>query len=323
MTDLTVLLATFNGARVLPRVLEGYANLSAGKDGWRLVIVDNASTDETPQIIAAYQDRLPIVAMHEPTPGKNGALNVGLGAIAGDKVIVTDDDAIPQPGFLDAWRRAFDAMPDMDVFGGSIALEFDVPPPDWMLAGELKFEELYAQRKRLTPGAVSPDEIFGPNMAVRRRVFDAGILFNSDIGPNSGDAKYGMGSESEFCNRAFRHGHKTAFASEPCVHHIVRAEQVDPTYWQQRAYRLGRGVASRHWLSGKIGSRERPVWVQAGVDTVRLAPRVGLALPTMLLGKVRWFEAQWEYKFFCGYQDEHRSRQRSARRDLHAEAPGA
>lgn len=313
MSDLTVLLATFNGACVLPRTLEGYVNLAAGMQGWKLVIIDNASTDNSADIIDSFADRLPIQRVTAPEPGKNAALNKGLSAIEGEIIIITDDDAVPQPGFLDAWRAAFRDMPMFDVFGGSIEPLFDVAPPGWMLVRELKFEELYAQRKNLPSGAIEPHNIFGPNMAVRRKVFETGTVFNADIGPNNRDASYGMGSESEFCTRAYANGHAAGFAAGPKVQHIVRADQVTPAFWSARAYRLGRGVASRHWLSGEVSLRERPALVQAVLNAGRRAQRLGKSLARLHPLRVQRFKAAWEYNFFCGYQDEHKRRQAAAR----------
>jgi glycosyltransferase involved in cell wall biosynthesis len=76
--QMTVLLATRNGERVLARTLEGYCRASAPPVGWKLVIVDNGSTDATPDIIKSFKKRLPLDALVEPVPGKSRALNAGL-----------------------------------------------------------------------------------------------------------------------------------------------------------------------------------------------------------------------------------------------------
>ena len=44
---LTVLIATRNGAATLPRVLASYTQLEPPTGGWKLVVVDNGSTDGT------------------------------------------------------------------------------------------------------------------------------------------------------------------------------------------------------------------------------------------------------------------------------------
>jgi len=47
---LTVLFATRNGARTLPGVLDSYLKMSVPAGGWKLIIVDNGSTDSTPDV---------------------------------------------------------------------------------------------------------------------------------------------------------------------------------------------------------------------------------------------------------------------------------
>ncbi|MEA2391973.1 MAG: hypothetical protein QOK31_2082, partial [Solirubrobacteraceae bacterium] len=53
----SVLVPTFEYARFLPRVLDSV--LAQGYQDWELVVSDNASTDETPEIVAAYAAREP------------------------------------------------------------------------------------------------------------------------------------------------------------------------------------------------------------------------------------------------------------------------
>ena len=65
---LTVLFATFNGAHTLPTVLEAYRNLEEPDGGWKLVVVDNGSTDDTPIILNRFKDLLPLTCLHLSEP---------------------------------------------------------------------------------------------------------------------------------------------------------------------------------------------------------------------------------------------------------------
>ena len=115
---LTVLIASFNGEHVLPSVLEAYCRIEAPEGGWKLVIVDNGSTDRTRAIILSYSDRLPIAYVLEPRPGKNAALNTGLSHVDGDLVVFTDDDIFPHIDWLSQLRRAADTHPSFTIFAG-------------------------------------------------------------------------------------------------------------------------------------------------------------------------------------------------------------
>ena len=304
MINLSVLIASHNGANVLPKVLEGYVQSAKNETNWQLIIVDNCSDDSTSKLIEKYQPLLPIVHLHEPRPGKNVALNTGLRHVAGDFVVISDDDAIPEPGFIDAWRTAAETQSDIDVFGGTIRPEFEVLPPEWMLEGELKFEELYAQRKNLAAGRIAPSGIFGPNMAVRRRVFAAGIRFNEDIGPNHNIKQYSMGSETEFCEHAAACGFTTGFNPLPEVRHIVRAHQVSPEFWSARAYRLGRGVAKREQLLGRNAPKHFGKARRLGRAYLGNLKLTNLKHTTPASHPARNFLAEWDYNFQRGYISE-------------------
>ena len=305
MVDLTVLIATHNGADVIGRTLDGYCALESDLALWKLVVVNNASTDETRAILERYEDRLPLTIIDVPTPGKNAALTVGLKAVEGAFVILSDDDAIPQPGFLDHWRDAMAQFPDMQVMGGSIDLVFDTPPPDWLLKEKLRFEELYALRDNIPAGPIDPLGIYGPNMAVRRDVFSAGVTFDPAIGPNGADKNYGMGSESAFCTSAAAAGFQTGFAPAPLVHHIVRDHQMTPEYWAKRAFKLGRGVAQRQWKSGILTLKNRSAIILGLAKIHRTLKQFGLYLLTLLPGNRRKFLSRWDYQFFQGFHTEH------------------
>jgi glycosyltransferase involved in cell wall biosynthesis len=57
--------------------------------GWKLVIVDNGSTDRT-------RDKLRLTYLFEFKRGKNAGLNTGLAHVEGDLIVLTDDDAVPR-----------------------------------------------------------------------------------------------------------------------------------------------------------------------------------------------------------------------------------
>jgi hypothetical protein len=102
---------------------------------------------------------------------------------------------------------------------------------------------LFAERD-LPEGEVRAGEFYGPNMAVRGRVLDAGHRFDENIGPNADDPDYPMGSETEFCFRLARTaGTRSWFTRGPLVDHVVRPEQWSAEALLGRSFRGGRGRA--------------------------------------------------------------------------------
>jgi glycosyltransferase involved in cell wall biosynthesis len=243
---LTVLIATHNGARTLPHVLQGYQQLLAVSGGWKLVIVNNASTDGTRETVRQFESSLPLTYCEESQPGKNRALLTGLHEAEGDLFVFSDDDATPDPGWLSALRRAADERLDYDIFAGAIRPRWEVDPKPWVLEAVNLAVCYTITDPKLPAGPISPKLVWGPNMAVRQRVFDRGYRFDPGVGPSG--TNYAMGSETDFTVRLVEAGFKAWFCPEAVVHHFIRAYQLDRKWILGRAVRFGRGTYRRRLL---------------------------------------------------------------------------
>lgn len=236
----SVLLATYNGVSTIGRFLGALAQCQPPSDDWEVIVVDNASNDSTPEVARAFADKIPLRVLSHPVRGKNRALNRGLENVRGEVVVLTDDDVLPKSDWLVAIQGRATRHPEVDLFGGPILPHWDRAPPPW-LDSAVPFGVAFAITAiDLPDGAVNPRRIWGPNMFVRRRVFDAGLRFDESRGPGPG--QYVMGSETEFTARAAAAGHAAWWCPEIQVHHIIRAEQLERGWLLKRAYRYGKTV---------------------------------------------------------------------------------
>jgi glycosyltransferase involved in cell wall biosynthesis len=100
MPKVSVIIATHNRSAVLPRAVE--SAVRAGTD-LEIIIVDDASTDETPQVCECWADVSSIRYLRaRHRLGVGGARNVGLIASRAPFISFLDDDDIRLPGSLDA-----------------------------------------------------------------------------------------------------------------------------------------------------------------------------------------------------------------------------
>ena len=236
---MTVLIATRNGRRTLAGVLEAYTRVLAPAGGFKLVVVDNGSTDGTSELAAHFRDNLPLTWLVETTPGKNAALNGGLAAVEGDLVVLSDDDAFPQRELLVRLRNAADEHQAFSIFAGAVLPRWEVPPEEWLLRWVPPGPVFTLTPPTLQEGPIGPHNVFGPNMAVRTAVFDEGHRFDPAIGPRG--ASYAMGSETEFVRRLVRQGHAAWHVPDAVVEHFIRASQMKRSWILGRAVRFGRG----------------------------------------------------------------------------------
>jgi glycosyltransferase involved in cell wall biosynthesis len=291
---LTVLFATRNRARLLREVLDGFCCLQAPPSGWKLVVVDNGSTDDTLSVLASFTDRLPLQFISHSTPGKNAALNAGLALVEGDLTVLTDDDVFPHSDWLIQLRKAADTQSEFSIFGGAIVPRWEVPPPHWL--GWLDLGPIFT----ITPawmkeGPLPSDQITlvqGPNMLVRTSVFHSGTRFDVSIGPRG--FSYPMGSETEFVLRLGSQGHRGWYVKSAIVEHFVRKEQMEKSWIMQRAVRWGRGC---HRIAPNVKS-----WRGMPLHLLRDFPKeaISIASAWITLRAEALFRARWRFNILCG-----------------------
>jgi glycosyltransferase involved in cell wall biosynthesis len=94
----SVIVPAFNEGAAIGVVV---AALKAGAPWHEVIVVDDGSSDSTPEPLAAYADRIRAVR-HDQNSGFAGACNDGAAAASGEWLVFLNNDTIPQPGWLDA-----------------------------------------------------------------------------------------------------------------------------------------------------------------------------------------------------------------------------
>lgn len=130
--SLSVLVPVLNEAATLERVLDA---IEARPEVSELVVVDDGSTDRTPQILAARRFSVPArVIRHPARRGKGAAIRTALESATGELALVQDADLEYDPADYPTLLAPF-ARPDVTVvygtrsFGGHSAYSF------WFVVG--------------------------------------------------------------------------------------------------------------------------------------------------------------------------------------------
>ncbi len=103
--DLSVIVTTHNRADEVDAALASLATQSWTNGSWDLIIVDNASTDSTPQVLRMWRDRMPVeCTIIEATEGRGPAYarNTGVKSTLAGNVAFVDDDDLVADGWVDA-----------------------------------------------------------------------------------------------------------------------------------------------------------------------------------------------------------------------------
>lgn len=233
-TDLLdIVVCAHNDAAHLPRLLHSLRQQTAGSDTFRLLLIDNASTDATARVFCEHAHGLNADYVREPRQGLNYARNTGYGHATADYVAHTDADAIVDRHWVAAIRRAIDARTP-DLLGGPYYPYFVHPRPDW-------YRDAY-NCVNLGPEArpLRSDEFFsGINMIWRRATVERLGGFCAQLGLVGRQMARGDETDLMLRARASTEPFETWYDPAITVYHLTRPEAMRLSYWLRRSYAQG------------------------------------------------------------------------------------
>ena len=226
---------------------------AASNDMVSVVVVDNGSTDGSPEALAnAFGERIAQVQMKQ-NRGFAGAVNAGISYAlrhGAASVLVLNNDTIIDREMLMTLSRAAQRYPDAGILAPAI-YQMDAPTRLWRL-GDRQSRWLPVPyripSREATAEIVEADYVTGCGMLIRRKVIEViGLL----------DERFFMYYEdADFCKRARDRGFRILCVPAAKMWHSVsttaRRDAITALYWRARGqalfYRkhMRRGVS---WLS--------------------------------------------------------------------------
>lgn len=243
----SVVICCHNGAARLPATLSHLqAQQLRTPVPWEVVLVDNASTDDTVETARrcwATRPTAPLRIVHEPMLGQAHARRRGLAEASYEFVSFVDDDNWVCETWIEDAARFLEAHPEVGAVGGRSIAECEVPPPAWFATHSM----LYAvspPNQREGDCTVDPGTLWTAGMTLRRRAWldteEQGVplLLTGRRGTSMGG-----GEDCELCLRLRMSGWKLWFNPRLTLRHYMPQGRLTWNY----ARRLYRG-------SGEIGA---------------------------------------------------------------------
>jgi glycosyltransferase involved in cell wall biosynthesis len=238
MDEFSVIVVTHNRASLLEKTLEALARMTC-RVRWEVLVVDNNSTDETRAVVTAAVETFPIPLRYvfEGTPGKYWALNTGIAEARGQYLAATDDDAYPEPDWLDRALDGFERF-NCDFVGGPVYPVWRGSPPSWLdtrsaIGGKVLGLLDHGPR----PREFGRDGIswpLGVNVAYRREAFDRAGPFDGRLGRVAGTLR--NQSQREWHLRARHAGLRGMYLPDMVVHHTVDSDRLTRRYFHRWFY---------------------------------------------------------------------------------------
>lgn len=128
----SVVLPTYNQAQYLPDALDGIFDQTWVD--YELIVVNDGSTDETPDILRAYQERHAFTVIHQENQRLPRALNAGFRRARGEYLTWTSSDNVMLPRMVEVLVDALDRHPQV----GLVYADWEVIDEDGGLIGAVE-----------------------------------------------------------------------------------------------------------------------------------------------------------------------------------------
>jgi glycosyltransferase involved in cell wall biosynthesis len=239
----SIVVSTRNRAELLEGSLDSLLAAQPSVD-CELIVVDNASTDQTASVVAACRERaagpIRVEYLVEDRLGLSHARNRGIAAARGDYLLFTDDDVVVEPGWVDALCAEFSEEAVVAV-AGRVLPDWPSPPPrwlDWPHAGVLALTNFGDAPRDLTGDEVP----LGANMAIRAAALSGSAgPFDTRLGHQGGT--YFAYEEHSLFLELREAGGRFAYRPDAVVRHRIRPERM--TWSGMRRASLHNGYGSR------------------------------------------------------------------------------
>lgn len=131
----TIVICSYNGALRLPETLKHLLVQDVPEDiSWEVVVVDNASTDDTARVARSLWPvtfPVPLRVVSEPERGLSNARKRGITEARHELVSFLDDDNWVAPNWVRLVSEIMSAHPEVGACGGRSEAVFDTSPPCW------------------------------------------------------------------------------------------------------------------------------------------------------------------------------------------------
>jgi len=231
---ISVIVCTLNRADQLQEMLRSFFVQTFSTSTYELIIVDNASTDITPEVVKHFLSQN-VRYFREQTRGLSHARNRALEVARGDILAFLDDDVLVSSDYLQEIAKTFES--EADIVGGRAILKFLDTPPSW-LRGYFR-NVLSEVDLGVSPiWLENPDRLYGVNLAFRRDTLEKYGPFPTHLGRSGLELL--AGEETVVLARALASGTRVLYAPGVQVKHVIGPERMRWDYFAKCEFGRGR-----------------------------------------------------------------------------------
>lgn len=241
---LSVIIPTQNRSKYLSSLLDSLFLQKAGSFAWEIIVVDNASTDDTLDVAQekTRQAPVPLRYVYELKPGLHQSRHRGTREAEGELIAFLDDDTVLSPEWISGVDLILSKKADAVV--SRILPKWEELPPKWLteLITNGKFSYLTLLDLGKEPKQIDPVFVWGASFFVRRSlIYELGGFHPDGLPPEllryRGDGEWGF-------FRVFKQqGYNAWYDPRSIAYHRVSAKRMTLDYLCQRSYNEGISVS--------------------------------------------------------------------------------
>lgn len=174
MPKVSVVMSVYNGAEYLSEAIDSI--LAQTFPDFELIIIDDASSDDSQAIINGYTDKRIRLLINESNLGLPASLNKGIRYAQGKYIVRMDSDDISLPDRIEKQVRFMDAHPDIAASSGNYYMIDSFGNISKNIFGRIRSHKM--NEKMLQRYALIPSPLVHPAAIIRKEVFDKGVAYN-------------------------------------------------------------------------------------------------------------------------------------------------
>lgn len=246
-----IAICTYNRANLLEATLQRFIELrekwsSALESSWRVIVVDNNSTDRTQDVLNAAKVNLDLEVATEKQQGHVHARNRAIELAEGDLLLWTDDDVLVDENWPAEYEQAANSEPEIDFWGSKIVPRFpNNLPPKWISENWDKLSGCFAD-KNLGDNVIELDSgrlPYGANFAIRTEV-QRQCRFDPGLGRT--DSLVVGDDEIKLFRRLLDNGHKGQWIPNASVDHMIDQNRLSAAYVAKYFEGQGRTLVAKN-----------------------------------------------------------------------------
>lgn len=263
---ITASICTYNRSHILTKAIESVLSQDFPSTDYELLIVDNASTDRTEEVVKSHISSHPhknIRYIQEPKLGLSNARNTAWKNAKSKYVAYLDDDAKASISWLKSFVEVLKRHPQAAACGGKVIVNWNgkSSAPKWIPEKYLVLYGGFNLGNRIKQHNYAP----GGNSAWKVDVLKKMGGFSTRLGRKGNDAG---GCEESLLNRLLlKNGYELYYTPRALMYHNIEKKRLTRRWLYKRCF--WQQISGTRWVAEERGISKKSVLIKNILDESR------------------------------------------------------